>query len=65
MIKVAKEIYDRALVAIIHELAQTNLANNPLEKKLSPAYSSQLQFFMSHLKKTHKNKHAIAVLWTE
>jgi hypothetical protein len=29
MIKVAKEIYDGALVAIIHQLAQTNLANKP------------------------------------
>jgi hypothetical protein len=33
MIKVAKEIFDRALVAIIHELIQTNLANpTPLKK---------------------------------
>jgi hypothetical protein len=44
MIKAAKGIYDGSLVAIIHQLAQTNLANNPLEKKLSPAYSSQFQF---------------------
>jgi hypothetical protein len=62
MIKVAKDIYDGALVAIIHQLAQMNLASNPLEEKLSPAYSSQVQFFMRHVKKTNKNKHAIPVL---
>jgi hypothetical protein len=62
MIKVAKEIYDGALVAIIHQLAQTNMVNNPLEKTLSPAYSSQLQYFKSHLKKAHKNNHTIPVL---
>jgi hypothetical protein len=35
-------------------LAQTNLANNPLEKKLSPAYSSQFQFLWAIWKRLTK-----------